>query len=58
MMKCLNEKERMVFVLHYWKEMTHDEIAKTIQIPLCTVKTHLMRGKNKLKKLFYCVDYR
>jgi RNA polymerase sigma factor (sigma-70 family) len=43
--------ERAVFDLYYRKGMTHSETAEALELPLGTVKTHLSRGKEKLRTL-------
>ena len=45
----LGVAEQAVFDLHYKKGMTHEETAEVLEIPIGTVKTHLSRGKEKLR---------
>jgi RNA polymerase sigma-70 factor (ECF subfamily) len=40
----LAPEQAAVFNLHYKKGMTHAEVANTLQMPLGTVKSHLSRG--------------
>lgn len=42
--------ERAVFDLYYKKGMSHSETAEALELPLGTVKTHLSRGKEKLRR--------
>ena len=50
-LKQLSVEEQAVFDLHYRKGMTHAETSAVLELPLGTVKTHLSRGKEKLKSL-------
>ena len=52
-MKILNENEKAAILLHYDKGYSHNEIASIMQIPLGTVKTHILRAKEKLKKYYH-----
>jgi RNA polymerase sigma-70 factor (ECF subfamily) len=40
---------RLVLHLYYWGELTYDEIADVLKLPLGTVKTHLHRAKQALR---------
>lgn len=44
----LDEQYRTVLTLHYFDDMKYDEIAKVLNIPLNTVKSHIRRGKERL----------
>lgn len=46
---CLPEKQRMVIILRYFEDLSYEEIAELLKIPLGTVKTDLYRAKNALK---------
>lgn len=48
----LSEKERMVSLLFYLEGMKSKEIAKVMQMPEGTVKSHLSRARNNLRKYF------
>ncbi len=48
----LKEKLQVVLVLSYFEGFTQEEIAKTLNIPLGTVKTRLRMGVIELKKHF------
>lgn len=49
-LSVLNDTERNLIILHCIEECSHSEIAKITSLPLGTVKTHLARAKDKLKK--------
>jgi RNA polymerase sigma-70 factor, ECF subfamily len=51
-LKVLNGNEKVAIVLHYDKGYSHNEIAKIMNIPLGTVKTNILRAKEKLKKYY------
>ncbi|BCB05426.1 RNA polymerase sigma factor [Bacillus sp. KH172YL63] len=48
--QALDEKYRIPIILHYFHEKKYEEMADILSIPLSTVKTRLLRGKNLLKK--------
>lgn len=50
-MRVLTADEHLVFHLHYQQGLSHQEIATVIAQPLGTIKTHLNRGKDKLRPL-------
>lgn len=45
----LHESERAVLVLFHQEECTYEQIALALSLPLNTVRTHLHRGRRKLK---------
>ena len=47
----LKEKQRELVKLRYFKEMSYEEIAETLKIPLGTVKAQLHRSREKLFKI-------
>mgnify|MGYP001383466198 CR=1 FL=1 len=47
----LKEKQRELVKLRYFKEMSYEEIAETLDIPLGTVKAQLHRSREKLFKI-------
>ena len=47
----LRPAERMCVVLAHGEGMTHAEIAETSGLPLGTVKSHVLRGTEKLKRI-------
>ena len=44
-------KYREVIVLYYYKDFTIDMVANLLSLPISTVKTRLVRGREKLKKM-------
>ncbi len=48
-MACLNEAERAVIVQCYYNDLSHDEAAQVLGMPLGTVKTHVLKAKEKMK---------
>jgi RNA polymerase sigma-70 factor, ECF subfamily len=51
-LRVLKQNEKLVVLLHYEKGYSHSEIAKILQVPLGTVKTNILRAKEKLKKFY------
>lgn len=48
-LKHLEPDDRLILSLCYAQELTHTEVAEILQIPLGTVKTNVLRAKEKLK---------
>jgi len=48
-MKKLSEEERLAVACCCLQGMTHEEAASVLDWPLGTVKTHVLRGKEKLR---------
>jgi len=48
-MAVLSEAERAAIVQCYHNDLTHEEAAYVLDCPVGTVKTHVLRGKQKLK---------
>ncbi|WP_088228735.1 sigma-70 family RNA polymerase sigma factor [Desulfosporosinus sp. FKB] len=48
----LSPKLRVPLVLRYYADLSEDEIAKTLHIPLGTVKSRLNRGREGLRRIF------
>jgi RNA polymerase sigma-70 factor (ECF subfamily) len=46
----LPAKYRIVLVLRHLQEMTYEEIAEILTMPVGTIKTHLFRARNLLKE--------
>ena len=46
----LNRRQRVVIIMHYRDGYTVEEIARVLRIPQGTVKTNLMRARNKLRQ--------
>lgn len=49
--QTLPSLEKMAIILRHVNGMKYEEIAKTMNLPLGTVKTYLYRGRNYLKEL-------
>ena len=49
-MKLLTPPERAAIVLCCQNGLSHDEAAQVLDCPLGTVKTHVLRGKEKLRR--------
>ena len=47
----LSEDQRVALHLYLQRELTHQEIADVMNCPLGTVKSHIQRGRKKLKSL-------
>jgi len=47
-MKLLRKEEQTAMLLFYMEDKTHVEIAKIMNCPLGTVKTYILKGKEKL----------
>jgi RNA polymerase sigma-70 factor, ECF subfamily len=48
-MALLSDGERAAIAACYYADLSHEEAAKALGIPVGTVKTHILRGKAKLK---------
>lgn len=46
----LPARYRVVLILRHFQEMTYEEIATLLSMPVGTIKTHLFRARNLLKK--------
>ena len=49
-MKTLTMEENAAILLCYQNGFSHEEAAKLLEIPLGTVKTNILRGKEKLRR--------
>lgn len=47
----LKDKYKTVIILRYFNNMSIDDIARTMEIPSNTVKSHLRRAKESLRKI-------
>ena len=47
---CLRDEERVALALAYAQDLTHEEAAEAAGWPVGTLKTHLLRGKEKLRQ--------
>lgn len=50
-MEALSEGERAAIAACYYADLSHEEAARALGIPVGTVKTHVLRGKAKLRAL-------
>lgn len=48
-MQALSDGERAAIAACYYADLSHEEAARALGIPVGTVKTHILRGKAKLK---------
>ena len=48
-MQALSDGERAAIAACYYADLTHEEAAQALGIPVGTVKTHVLRGKAKLR---------
>ena len=48
-MAVLSEAERAAIVQCYHNDLSHEEAAQVLNCPVGTVKTHILRAKQKLK---------
>ncbi len=49
LLATLPEPQRAALILRYQEDLTPEEIARTLQAPLATVKSHLQRGLKLLR---------
>lgn len=49
-MEVLRPEERLALALAYGQDYSHTEVAQILGCPLGTVKTHIARGKDKLRE--------
>ncbi len=47
----LSAVERTVLVLYYQEERSYEQIAAALNMPLGTIRTHLHRGRKKLREM-------
>ena len=50
LMQMLRPKEKVALYLSYGKGLPHAEIAEVMECPLGTVKTHIKRGRERIRK--------
>jgi RNA polymerase sigma-70 factor, ECF subfamily len=48
---CLSDGERAAIVACYYQDQSHEEAAAALDLPLGTVKTHVLKGRNKLRAM-------
>mgnify|MGYP000855990239 CR=1 FL=1 len=56
-LKLLRQDEQAAILLCYMEDKTHREIAKIMNIPLGTVKTNILKGKEKMGKFLIQAGY-
>ena len=49
-LQVLSSMERTILVLYHQEERSYEQIAQTLQLPIGTVRTHLHRGRKKLRE--------
>jgi RNA polymerase sigma-70 factor (ECF subfamily) len=52
----LPAKYRIVLILRHLQEMTYEEMAEILTMPIGTIKTHLFRARNLLKERLQSLD--
>ncbi|MEE8107751.1 MAG: RNA polymerase sigma factor [Gammaproteobacteria bacterium] len=55
-LSILSEEERSVMLLYFVNDLTHSEISDVSGLPLGTVKSHIHRGKFKIREHFELKD--
>jgi len=53
----LPAKYRIVLVLRHLQEMTYEEMAEILTLPIGTIKTHLFRARNLLKERLEALEH-
>jgi RNA polymerase sigma factor (sigma-70 family) len=48
----LSVRQRAVIVLTYWQDLAPEQVAERLQISEGSVKQHLARGRERLRKIF------
>ena len=56
-LQLLRKEEKAAILLCYMEEMTHKEIAGIMKLPLGTVKTHILKGKEKISNFLIHQGY-
>jgi RNA polymerase sigma-70 factor, ECF subfamily len=56
-LSTLPAKYRAVLVLRHLQEMTYEEMAEILALPIGTIKTHLFRARNLLKTRLEAFDH-
>jgi RNA polymerase sigma factor (sigma-70 family) len=49
-LQLLSPVERTILVLYHQEERSYEQIAQSLQLPIGTVRTHLHRGRKKLRE--------
>lgn len=55
-LSLLPAKYRIVLILRHLQEMTYEEMAEILTVPIGTIKTHLFRARNLLKERLQALD--
>lgn len=53
----LPPKYRVVLILRHLQDMTYEEMAEVLTMPIGTIKTHLFRARNLLKERLQSFEY-
>lgn len=53
---ALGDPRASVLRMVYLEDRTHEEVARTLDLPLGTVKSHVRRGLERLRAVFEEVD--
>ena len=53
----LPPKYRIVLILRHLQDMTYEEMAEVLTMPIGTIKTHLFRARNLLKERLQTFEY-
>jgi RNA polymerase sigma-70 factor, ECF subfamily len=53
----LPTKYRIVLVLRHLQDMTYEEMAEILSVPIGTIKTHLFRARNLLKERLLAIEH-
>src|SRR5579884_989556 len=56
-LSMLPAKYRIVLVLRHLQEMTYEEMAEILTLPIGTIKTHLFRARNLLKERLMAFEH-
>lgn len=51
--EALRPEEKQLLSLAFYKELTHEEISRKLELPLGTVKSHIRRGIEHLREALY-----
>jgi RNA polymerase sigma-70 factor (ECF subfamily) len=55
-LSALPPKYRIVLILRHLQDMTYEEMAEILSVPIGTIKTHLFRARNLLKERLEALD--
>ena len=54
----LSQVERAVIVLYHQEERTYEQISLALNLPIGTVRTHLHRGRKKMREALQATQER